>query len=153
MTGSATLLVNSVDLRTATGVKVVSSILQAVMAPGTLRGSNDAPAGRRGQIGADLPLDAFIMEFQLQVAGASPHVMISNLRAFLWAIRGSSLSSLCTLERRLDNGTTYDATTAHGQITGNAVTALNHITGRTTLEIVNLDGAWTTDGGTTWVFP
>ena len=145
-----TLLINGVDVRAQTGIIVKGDLASILYPPGTLRGSNPVVPGARGEIGADLPLAAYQGDVVLRVKGATRAVKTTNLRAFLAVIRSSSLSALCTLERRLDNGSGYDVSTAHGQIVGDPFTLWNPYVGLVQVTIKNLDGAWTTDGGTTW---
>jgi hypothetical protein len=146
-----TLLFDGTDLRAISGVIVNS--LDGMFAPGTRRGQNDVVPRRRGQVGAQLPYDAYNFEIPITVLAATRHAMLTVLAAVGAALQGTG--GLGTLERRLDNGVGgYVSHTAAGQFSAfNSISTLNAFTANTVLTFVNLDGAWTPDSGTTWLVP
>jgi len=140
MSSPNTLLVDGTDIRGLTGVKVVGAM--DLFAPGTRRGSHDVIPGRAGQVGAELPYDAYSFSIPVRIFGATREAMIANLRAVGTLLAGTN--GLVSLERRLAKvGGGYDAHTAAGQfVTGLGLSLLNPATGRTELQFINLDGAW-----------
>lgn len=151
MTALRTLLVAGTDLRSWTGVNLLRADL---FAPGTRRGSHDTIAGKQGQLGAEMVYDAYSFAVVLEVTGANEAQTITRFRTIGTAVKGTN--GLVTLERRLPNsGGTFDASTAAGQFAG--FSDIREISGNTslttTLNFVNLDGAWTPDSGTTWLVP
>lgn len=151
MSDPNTLLVDGTDLHSLTGVSVVG--FMDLYAPGTRRGSNDVIPGARGQVGAELPYEAYTFHIPIQVKGATREAMVANLRAVGTLLAGTN--GLVTLERRLAKvGGGYDAYTAAGQVvTAFSINLFNFALARTELQFVNLDGAWTPDSGATWVVP
>lgn len=151
MTDLSTLLFASTDLKTLDGIIVTD--LSGLLAPGVRRGEHDTLPGEDGQLGAELPLDAYNFQIGIVVEGDSFADMYTNLAALGAALRGSN--GLGQLERRLDNaGATmagYDAHTANGAFGGINSSLLNLRTGQLDLTFANLDGAWWT--GTEWVWP
>lgn len=146
-----TLLFAGVDVQGLTGV-VVTQI--ELFAPGSRRGSHDTVPGRRGQVGAELPYDAYnfgveitvLAENASGVEAATLHerraLMIANLRGVAAALAGTN--GLGTLTRRLAKaGGGYDEHTALGAFSsGLGADLLNVHTGQTELQFTNLDGCW-----------
>lgn len=153
----STLLVDGTDIRSLTGLTVIGQM--NLFAPGTRRGSNDVIPGRRGQLGAELPYDAYAFSINILVTDrdgspcGSQAQMIANLAAIGALLAGTN--GLVALERRLPKvgGGTDDMTAAGQFTTGLSLQTLNLRTGQTELQFVNLDGAWTPDSGSTWVVP
>jgi hypothetical protein len=132
-----------------------------LFAPGNRRGDDDVIPGRRGQVGAQLPYDAFA--FSVPVAFAfntdtftNPLqarrlalMTLANLGVYLTGTNG-----LVTLTRRLssDDAEGYTEHTASGRyVAGTAVAFLNPYNWTTELQFINLDGAWF--DGTDWIVP
>jgi hypothetical protein len=142
-----TLLFDGTDLQSLTGVVVGD--LSGLFAPGTRRGDHDTIPGRPGQLGAELPYDAYSFSIPITVLGDTRFEMLTRLRAVGAALAGTG--GLGVLERRLDDGAGgYDAHTANGQFASfNTFSLLNPKTGQTELTFVNLDGAWFDSGAPT----
>lgn len=142
-----TLLFAGTDLRAVGGVIVNS--LDGMFAPGTRRGQNDVIPGRRGQLGAELPYDAYNFDIPITILAATRHGMLTVLAAVGAALAGTN--GLGTLERRLDDGAGgYVSHTAAGQFTSfNSYSTLNAVSSTTVLSFVNLDGAWFSSGAPT----
>jgi len=151
MTLADTLLFDGTDIQSISGVVV--NDMSGLFAPGTRRGSHDTIPGRGGQLGAQLPYDAYSFAVPITVLGSTRYEMLTALTAVGAALAGTN--GLGTLERRLDDGSGgYVAHTAAGQFASfNSFSLLNPATGQTELTFVNLDGAWTPDSGTTWLVP
>jgi hypothetical protein len=148
--GPNTLLVNGTDIRTLTGITVVG--FMELYAPGTRRGSDDVIPGRQGQLGAQLPYDAYSFSVPIQVAGATREAMIANLMAVGVLLGGNGLVTLTRKIANLSGG--QDTHTASGRVdTSFAVALLNPSLARTVLQFINLSGAWTPDSGVTWLVP
>jgi hypothetical protein len=160
MTYADTLIVDGTDLSTVPGLVITD--LSGLFAPGTRRGEDDVIPGRRGQIGAQLPYDAYA--FTIPIALTSGDVdgttssavrrghFIAHLRALSAALDGTN--GLVTLTRRLTStdGTGYDTHTAAGRyVAGTAIAMLNPDSGATDLQFINLDGAWY--DGANWLVP
>ena len=144
-----TLLFNGTDLRTQTGVSVIGFL--DVFAPGTIRGKDEPIAGARGQVGATtLPLDEYTFTNTFQVKGDTIADMWANLSAFTASL---TVGTISPMERRIaiDDTGGFTSWTASGRCTGAQVNIPNAAIARVQVQIVNLDGAWTPDGGTTWV--
>lgn len=148
MTSLPTLLVDGTDLRSLPLIKINRFDL---FAPGIKRGNHDTIPGRQGQLGAQLPTDAYQFAVEITVDGGTEANLYANLHSVASAIVGNY--GLVQLERRLPNGSGgYDSTTANGQFFGGlSFQLLNVVTGKTELTFVNLDGGWW--NGTHWVVP
>ena len=157
MTDQTTLLVGSTDIRTLTGVKIVGQM--NLFAPGTRRGAADIIPGRRGQLGAELPYDAYAFSVFITVGDKDGNPcgtqaqMTANLAAIGLILAGTN--GLVALTRHLaavGGGTT--AMTAAGQFVAGMNLSTSRLNfGQAELQFLNLDGAWTPDSGTTWVVP
>lgn len=161
MTYADTLLVDGTDLSTLTGVTITD--LTGLFAPGTRRGADDVIPGRRGQVGAQLPYDAYAFTIPVLLDDGYPTggglalnlrrgVFLSHLRTLATALDGTN--GLVTLTRRLTStdGTGYYTHTAAGRYVGTtAIAMLNPAAGTTELQFVNLDGAWY--DGAAWLVP
>lgn len=148
-----TLLVDGTDIKALSGV-VVNSI--DYFAPAKRRGDNDTVPGRQGQIGHSKPLDSFSFSANITVkvtSGATVNLrrvnMVANLRAFMKSCRGDGGQVL--LQRVLMTGESSTTTTeALGEFVGaNSFSLLNYQTGKTEVEFINLDGAWSDTAYTT----
>lgn len=149
-TSPNTLLINGNDLRTFfDGIRVVGDM--HLYAPGTRRGSHDVIPGRAGQLGAELPYDAYAFSVTVFVSGSSREEMIANLMSLGTVLAGSN--GLVTLTRRLAKvGGGFTSYTANGQfVQGLDLTLLNSQTGNTELQFINLDGSWW--NGTSHIVP
>lgn len=147
-----TLLFDGTDLQNLDGIALEQD-LGWIFAPGTRRGSHDTIPGRQGQLGAQLPYDAYSFAVPITVLGDTHHEMLTILAGVGAALAGTN--GLGTLERRLDDGAGgYVAHTAAGQFASfNSTSLLNPATGRTELTFANLDGAWYDAGSSTWLVP
>lgn len=154
MTVLRTLLTDGTDLRGLTGVNVLRMDLYA---PGIRRDdpSSRVIPGQRGQLSAELPLDAFQFAIAVEVTGTSEANKIVNLRALYSAVNGSSGAiGLPALERRLPNvGGTYDSYTARGMFAGltDMVDTEAGFQTQLNIQLINLDGAWF--DGSNWIVP
>lgn len=148
---TTTLLFNGVDLQALDGI--VIGDLSGLFAPGTRRGDHDTVPGRQGQLGAELPYDAFAFSVPITVLGSSHFEFLTRLKAVGDALYGTN--GLGTLTRRLDDGAGgYVTHTAAGQFASfNTFSLLNSDTGQTELNFVNLDGAWWDATASAWVVP
>lgn len=157
MSDQTTLLVGGTDIRTLTGVKIVGQM--NLFAPGTRRGAADVIPGRRGQLGAELPWDAYAFSVFITVGDKDGNPcgtqaqMTVNLAAIGTLLAGTN--GLVTLERHLaaiGGGTT--AMTAEGQFVAGLNLSTSRLNfGQAELQFINLSGAWTPDAGTNWVVP
>lgn len=143
-----TLLFAGTDIQSIAGVLV--NDWSGLMAPGVRRGSHDTVPGRQGQLGAQLPYDAYNFAVPVTILGASNHARLTILKALDAALRGTG--GLGQLEWRQDDGAGgYVPLTAKGQFASfNSFQLLRPDTAQTELSFVNLDGAWQTAGGA-WV--
>lgn len=149
-----TLFVDGHDIRGLTGLTIVGEI-KGLWAPGDRRGDDDAPGGRDGELGAELPRAKYVIEVPAQITGASRGERNDNLRNLGALIAGYGSNGLVQLKRRVatGSGSSYLEYTAKGRfITGLDIARFNHLTGRTTLQYYNLSGAWN-DGTGTYVTP
>lgn len=146
-----TLLAGGTDLRAVTGVRFVGD--PNLLAPGTRRGQADVIPGLRGQIGAELPWDAYAFNVAIAVTAANQHAVLAVMYSLGTTLAGTN--GLISLERRLDNGSGgYDAWTADGQFVGFQGMAFQSPTVLLAdLGFINLSGAWSADSGSTWVVP
>lgn len=149
------------------GFGVMVTDYSGLFAPGTRRGDDDVIPGRRGQVGAELPYDAYVFSIPVTFANErdpvwTPHdFRIVSLQAL--ASMGAYLAGnngLVTLTRTLSAqvgvGGEYEAgivehTAAGRYIGGTAVTFLNPYNWTTELQFINLDGAWF--DGEDWLVP
>jgi hypothetical protein len=147
---STTLLFAGTDLQAIDGITVTD--MSGIFAPGNRRGDHDVIPGRQGQLGAELPYDAYSFAIPIVVLGDTHYEMLTILRTVGNALKGTN--GLGQLERRLDNGAGgYVAHTAAGQFASfNSTSLLNPETGQTELTFVNLDGAWKAATGE-WLVP
>lgn len=105
------------------------------------RGDHDTIANRDGQLGNQLPLDAFNFTIGVMLDGATEAAMFTNLTGLATALAGTG--GLGTLERRIDNGSGgYTSTYAAGAFAGISPTLLNLQTGQIDLTFGNLSGRW-----------
>lgn len=156
-TDLSTLLFDGTDLRSLTGLSIIGQM--NLFAPGTRRGSNDVIPGRQGQLGAELPWDAYAFSINILVTDhdggpcGTQAQMIANLKAIGTLLAGTN--GLGTLTRHLPQvGGGTEVMTAAGQfVSGMSLQTLNLRTGQTELQFVNLSGAWSPDSGSTWSVP
>lgn len=159
-----TLLVDGTDLQSIAGIVVTD--LSGLMAPGRRRGENVTIPGRAGVIAVPKVYEAYEFAIGITVladdgsgvTGATPQArrvqMLTNLQAVAAVLDGAAGDGLVTLTRRISSGATYVSHTCSGEfVDGLQVDLLNAETGQTELQFVNHDGAWTPDGGTTWIVP
>lgn len=151
MTSPKTLIVDGTDLRTLDGVIVTDPNFLSLYAPGTRRGGHDVIPGERGQLGAELPVDAYNFAVGVAVSGTDEADLEQNLHALASACAGTN--GLVSLERRMAKvGGGYDTHTASGAFNGFAnFNAPGELDIEVDLQFVNLDGAWY--NGTFWQFP
>jgi hypothetical protein len=138
-----TILIDGHDVRALTGVSVVGYI-NGWFAPGTRRGSSDVVADADGELGAALPLAAYLLRIPIQVQGATEDAMVTNLLALGALIGGTTTGGLVSLTRRHvpASGPTVDHTAPGRFVTGLADAILNPQTGRSELQYYQLKGYW-----------
>lgn len=135
-----TMLFAGTDLSTLAGVTV--SDWSGLIAPRNRRGSFDPVINRDGALGTVLPLDVYNFPVPIVIDGDTEAEVWANLAAVADLLEGSS-GGLGQMERRLDNGTTFDSSFAAGQFTAfNSFSMLNLRNGQTELSFTNLDGGW-----------
>lgn len=146
-----TLLVDGQDLRDIDGLLIAGDM--NLYAPGARKGDDIDLPYRRGSIAVTgLQYAAYTFSIPVIVKGADRAERETIVRGLGTLFAGTD--GLVTLERRMDNGAGYDAHTAAGRfIDGLAFSLLNDRTAQTELQFKNLDGAWSPDGGTTWLVP
>lgn len=153
MTYVDTLLVDGTDVAALPGVIAVDFI-DGLFAPGTTRGDDDEIPRRDGALGAaNLPRAKYLITVPVWVMGATTADLVTNLAALGPLVRGTG--GLVTLTRRLTtSGGHVDHTAAGRFATGLTPTGeRNREAVALDLQFYNLDGAWTSDGGTTWLVP
>jgi hypothetical protein len=153
-----TLLVDGLDLQTVPGLVVMD--LAGLFAPGTRRGDDDVIPGRRGQVGAELPFDAYAFTIGVALLSDTAEPVpsraqfITRLRTLSAALMGTN--GLVTLTRRLANtgGAGYVEHTCAGRfVSGTGFDMLNASNGTTELQFINLDGAWHDAATDAWLVP
>lgn len=135
-----TLLINGTDIATVTGLVVTD--FSGLHADGPYRGDNIVLPGSAGQVSYEKVRDAYPFDLPVVLTGDTRQQFIDRLAALRALMDGSNL---VTLTRRLtDAGMTgYVDTTCNAEyVAGTAVNLLNASNGRTVLEFINLDGAW-----------
>ena len=153
------LLVDGVDLE---GMGLLVTDYSGLFAPGNRRGDDDVIPGRRGQIGAELPYDAYTFTIPVAFTTAKELGLPTNVsRGYaLEALHNVGLylagnNGLVTLTRRLSSNTGYDGLVTHTAagryVAGTAVQFLNPYNWTTELQFINLDGGWF--DGTNWLVP
>jgi hypothetical protein len=143
-----TLLFNGTNLQSIAGLLVTD--WSGLAAPGVRRGQHDVIPGRQGQVGAELPYDAYNFGVPIMLLGTTNYERLTVLKAAVAALAGTN--GLGALEWRQDNGSGgYVAVTAAGQFTAlNSFALLRPDTAATELSFTNLDGAWKT-AASAWV--
>jgi hypothetical protein len=151
-------LINDVSLES---YNLTVTDLSGIFAPGNRRGDDDVIPGRRGQIGAELPYDAYT--FSIPVAFAAepaPWAPPKDMRVFAiesltnLAAQCAGNNGLVTLGRQLSafNEDGFVVHTASGRyVGGTAVQFLNPYNWTTELQFINLDGGWF--DGENWLVP
>jgi hypothetical protein len=135
-----TLIFDGTDLR---DLPMIVQDWAGLYAPMIRRGSHDTIPGAAGQLGAELPLDAYTFAVPIVVLGDDHEEANANLATICSALLGSS--GLGAMTRRLARTASpfYDAYTADGQFASfNAFSLYNPKTAQTELTFVNLSGAW-----------
>jgi hypothetical protein len=124
-----------------------------IRAPGTRRGGPDPIPGRRGALRAELPLAEYSFSVAITLLGNNEADYEAALAAVGAQLQGTN--GLLDLARHIPNGGGgYDIHTAEGMFYGaNSWGLLNPVTGQTELQFVNTSGAWSPDGGSTWLLP
>jgi len=148
-----TLLIDGTDVAALPGVRRVGFI-DGLYAPGAVRGDDDVIPGRQGQLGvAGLPLERYLITVPVWVSAVDTATLNTNLAALGLVVRGTG--GLVSLTRRLTtSGGHVDHTAAGRFATGLTPTGeRNRQAVALDLQFYNLDGAWTSDGGTTWLVP
>jgi hypothetical protein len=140
---------------------LVVTDLSGLFAPGTRRGEDDVIPGRRGQVGAELPYDAYAFSIPCAFTfetGDGTGVLDARIAALgsLAGLAGQCAGNngLVTLTRKLvafnDDG--YVLHTAAGRyVGGSGAQFLNPYNWTTELQFINLDGAWF--DGDNWLVP
>src|SRR5690348_14408205 len=98
MSSPKTLIVQSVDLSTMTGVTITDMNWIAVYAAGVRKGSHDDPQDAQGLLGAYLPLTAYNFTVPVAVTGVNEADLEANLDALGAVVIGNN--GLVTLARR-----------------------------------------------------
>ena len=153
----STLLFGSVDLSATDGL--IAFDLSGMWAPMTRRGDFDTIPGRDGQLGYELPFDAYQFSVSAVLSGSTEVELNTRLLALGDAL--GSTGGLGTLTRRLASagGTTeYTAAGAFGgfsglQFTGQAVDGPDAWEMTFDLSFTNLDGGWKRTSDNVWVRP
>lgn len=149
MTYLKTLLVDTADLRTLTGVTVLHMDLDA---PWTRRGDDEVIPRRDGDVGVQLPLASYTFTVGVLVKATGGATFAENRAALAATIQGTR--GLVALERRYPatGMSPYKAMTASGRFLG----ALNFtmdpglLQGVAELQFKNLNGGWWDSVALTW---
>lgn len=153
MASPKTLLVDGTDLRTLDGVTITDRNLVSLYAPATRRGQHDVIPGKRGQLGAELAVDAYTFTVPVAVTGTDEADLEQNLSVLASTVAGGSTGGLVSLARRLAKvGGGYNTHTASGAFAGFAnFNVPGPLDIEVDLQFINLDGAWF--NGTYWQTP
>ena len=148
---SSTLLFNSTDLRSITGVVIED--ISGVYAPGTRRSSDDVIPGQRGVLAAtNLVYDQFQFSIPVSIGAATEATLHDAIDALAAVVVTST--GLGPLERRLQHTSGLVAATASGRFVGfSGWTRDNDVTVGVELVFANLDGAWKRSSDNVWVVP
>lgn len=153
MTSKTTLLFDSTDLSSITGIYIAD--WGPLMAPMTRRGSHDTVANRDGWLGAELPLGGYNFDLHVVLLGDTEGEWFTNLTSLASALAGTA--GLGTLERRIDDDATtmdgYTAAYASGAFGGLNLTTLNSHGSELDLTFANLSGGWFSDTALTTPVP
>lgn len=152
MASPTTLFFAGVDIRTLSGVAV--NDISGVYAPMTRRGDFDTIPGRDGQLGAQLPFDAYQFSVPVTVYGDTEAEMHAALAALGAALVGTG--GLGELRRRLaaENSDGYVEHTASGAFNGcSGFSRADDMTLQCDLLFTNLDGGWKRSSDNVWVRP
>lgn len=144
-----TLFVDGHSIRAIDGLQVVGAI-RGLWAPGERRGDDDAPGGRDGELGAELPLAAYVIEIPIRITGTSRGDRNDNIRNLGALIGGSAGNGLVQMSRRVATGSAGDYLEAFAQgryLTGLTFDVVNPYTGTSSLQYKNLSGGWNPGSG------
>lgn len=146
------LLINNIPLSSITGIVVENYLFHG---PGYRRGSNDTVPGKRGQIGAYKPLDAYSFSIPVGVMGCSATGyfpssvldqranMLRNLGYAARVLNGNG--GIVNLTRKLQSSSTgaYVLEECIGEfVQGTAFDMFVPEAARSELEFINHDGCW-----------
>lgn len=139
-----TLFIDTHSIRAVDGL-IVTGAIRGLFAPGERRGDDDAPGGRDGELGAELPLAAYVIEIPIRILGASRGERNDNIINLGNLIGGKAGNGLVQMSRRIATGTGGDYAEAFAKgryLTGLTFDVVNPYTGASTLQYKNLSGAW-----------